>query len=201
MNNKAIKSSSHLLSGLAIALAACLTSSAVLAAPEMKAMDHNKMDHSKMMNMAGGTKTTAIKAGDLTISGIWARASFGRAVNSAGFMIIKNTGTSDDLLIAASSPISKKTELHTHIRDGQVMRMRRVEGGIPVPKGGQAALQPGGFHIMFIGLHKPLQKGETFPLTLTFKKAGEVKLNVTARKMNMPKGMMMDHSKMKMDMK
>lgn len=168
---------------------------------DSKMMDHKNMDHSKMMNMGEMKKPTSTKSKTITISGAWARMSFGRAVNSAGFMILQNTGMKDDRLIGASSSISKTTELHTHIRDGEIMRMRRVEGGIKVPKGGQAALQPGGFHVMFIGLHKPLKNGDKFPLTLTFEQAGDITLNVTAQKMAMPKGMMMDHSKMKMHMK
>jgi len=155
------------------------------------AMDHAKMD------MADTKKTPRNQSGALAVSGAWARVSFGKAVNSAGFLTIKNTGSTDDMLIGASSGISKRTELHTHIRDGQIMRMRRVEGGIPVPKGRSAVLQPGGYHIMFIGLHKPLKAGETFPLTLKFKNAKPITIFVTAQKKAMPKGMMMmDHSKM-----
>ena len=165
-----------------------------------KMMDHSNMDHSKMMKASDMKKSPMSKADDLSISGVWARMSFGKAVNSAGFMVIKNTGKNDDKLVGASSKISKITELHTHIRDGEIMRMRRVEGGIAVPKGGEAKLQPGGFHIMFIGLHKALKNGDSFPLTLKFEQAGEVTIDVTARKMapkgSMPKGMMMDHSKM-----
>jgi len=164
-----------------------------------KVMDHSKMDHGKMMKTPKTDRSAAVKAGDLSISGVWARMSFGKAVNSAGFMIIDNGGKSDDRLVGASSKISKRTELHTHIMDGDVMRMRRVDGGIPVPKTGKAKLQPGGFHIMFIGLHKALKNGDTFPLTLKFERAGEVTVDVTARKMAMPEGMdhsKMDHSKM-----
>ncbi|MCF6199104.1 MAG: copper chaperone PCu(A)C [Hyphomicrobiaceae bacterium] len=149
---------------------------------------------------APAPRNTASRAqGALVISSPVARMSFGRAVNSAGFLTITNSGKQDDVLIGASSGIAKRTELHTHIRDGQIMRMRRVEGGIKVPMGGAARLQPGGFHIMFIGLAKPLKNGDVFPLTLIFKKAGNITTNMTARK-KIPHGapmtddMKMDHS-------
>lgn len=185
--------------GLAAALFTMLTASTAFGA------DH-KMASGKMM------QTTMAKPGVKLVGGVWARVSFGKAVNSAGFLTLENTGNTDDVLIGASAPISKRTELHTHIRDGQIMRMRRVEGGIPIPKGGRAELKPGGYHIMFIGLHKALKQGETFPLTLTFKHAKPITVSVTAQKKAMPKGMMMmDHGKMdhgmmnhgdmKMDMK
>jgi copper(I)-binding protein len=164
---------------------------------QIKMIDHGNMDHTQMMNKQASTPA---KAKSIEISKAWVRMSFGRAVNSAGFMSIKNTSSQDDMLIGVSSAISKRTELHTHIRDGQIMRMRRVEGGIKIPKGSTTQLKPGGFHIMFIGLHKALKKGDAFPLTLSFKKAGDVILNITAQKKAMPGGMMMDHSKMKMKM-
>jgi copper(I)-binding protein len=57
--------------------------------------------------------------------------------------------------------------------EGEVMKMRRVQA-VEVPAKGSAALQPGGFHIMLVGLKHPLQEGERFPLTLTFETAGEI---------------------------
>ena len=186
---------------LAAALFAALSfSTALMAQDKMKKMDHGNMNHGKMMM---GTKQAAsVKAGDLMLSRAWARQSFGKAVNSAGFLSIKNMGKSDDTLLGASSSISKKTELHTHIRDGDVMKMRRVEDGVKVPKGGSAELKPGGLHVMFIGLKEPLKQGVTFPVTLKFKHAGDVTINMTAQKMAMPANMdkmnhgVMDHGKM-----
>ncbi len=179
---------------IAAALFTALSFSTILMAQEnMKKMDHGNMDHSTMKD--GDMKNAPpVKIGDLVLSGAWARQSFGRAVNSAGFLTIKNIGASDDMLIGASSKISKRTELHTHIKDGNVMRMRRVKGGIKVPKGGRAELKSGGFHVMFIGLKEPLKAGTSFPLTLTFKNAGDVTLTMTAQKKAMPAKM--DHGNM-----
>ena len=159
----------------------------------------------KHMKMGKMENAPSVKTGDLMLSGAWARQSFGKAVNSAGFMTIKNMGQNDDVLVGASSTISKRTELHTHIKDGDVMRMRRVKGGIKVPKGSGAELKPGGLHVMFIGLKEPLKAGTTFPVTLKFKNAGDVTLNMTAQKMAMPANMdkmnhgVMDHGPKKMD--
>ncbi len=163
-------------------------STALMAQDKMKMMDHSKM------KMADMPKAASVQKGDLLLSGAWARQSFGKAANSAGFMTIKNRGSSDDLLIGVSSTISKKTELHTHIKDGDVMRMRRVEGGIKVPKNGSTELKPGSLHVMFIGLKEPLKAGASFPLTLTFKNAGDVTLTMTAQKKAMPAKM--DHGTM-----
>src|SRR3546814_11454455 len=61
--------------------------------------------------------------------------------------------------------------------DGNAMRMRPVDG-VPLPAGGMAELQPGGYHVMLIGLKHALKQGEHFPLTLTFEKAGTVTIEV-----------------------
>ena len=181
-------STATLLTALSVSTALLFVSTAN-GAQHMKEMrGSGNMDHSTM-SMGAMKKAAPAKVGNLTVSGAWARQSFGKAANSAGFMLIKNTGTTDDKLIGVSSNISKKTELHTHIRDGQVMKMRRVKGGIAVPKGGSAELKPGGLHIMFIGLKEPLKAGTRFPVTLKFEKAGELTIELGAQKMAMPANM------------
>jgi len=120
-----------------------------------------------------------VTLGPLTITDPWARASAGMARAGAAFMTIRNDGTTDRL-ISASADISDVVELHTHIKDGEVMRMRRVDA-IEVTGGTETHLQPGGLHVMFIGLHAPLEEGQTFPLSLTFEAAGTVKVSVTVQ--------------------
>ena len=113
-----------------------------------------------------------VLAGDIEVHHPWARASAGPARAGAAFMGIHNNGAGADRLVAASADVSKTAELHTHIRDGDVMMMRRVEDGIPVPAEGVVHLEPGGYHVMFMGLKAPLKEGDTFLLTLTFEKGG-----------------------------
>lgn len=114
----------------------------------------------------------ATSLGPLRIEAPWTRAALeGR--QGAGFMTIRNTGTAADRLVSASSPVAVRVELHTHLRDGDVMRMRPVQD-IPVPAGGSATLAPGGLHLMFMGLNRALVAGETIPVTLRFAEAGEV---------------------------
>lgn len=140
------------------------------------------------------------KAGDLVISDFWARATPPSAKTGAAFMVIKNTGATDDVLIGAASSIAKDTQIHETQMEGGVMKMRHV-GKIAIPAGGMATLKPGSFHIMFVGLHKPVKEGDTIALTLTFEKSGSVELMVKAQK-SMGKTMgngdkPMDHGTMK----
>jgi copper(I)-binding protein len=114
----------------------------------------------------------AARAGDVAIEAPWTRAA-GLGGNGAGFMTLRNTGAAPDRLLAAASPAARVVELHTHIRDGDVMRMRPV-GDIAVPPGEAVRLQPGGLHVMLIGLIAPLERGTRVPLTLRFERGGEV---------------------------
>ena len=101
--------------------------------------------------------------------------------NSAAYMVIRNTGSEADKLIAASTDAAKTVELHTVIEEGGMMRMRQVEGGIDIPANGQVELKPGGFHVMLIGLTRDLNAGDKVELTLTFEKAGEIPVTAEVR--------------------
>lgn len=117
--------------------------------------------------------------GPLKIGHPWARATV--AATGGAFLSIENTGTAPDRLLRASSDVAGKVELHTHIKDGDVMRMRAVEA-IDLPAGQKVMLQPGGYHIMLFGLKRPLKEGERFPLTLEFEKAGTLRVEIAVDK-------------------
>ncbi|MBR0659991.1 copper chaperone PCu(A)C [Roseomonas oryzicola] len=115
-------------------------------------------------------------AGDIAIGHPWSRAA-GANATGAGFLTLRNTGTQPDRLVSASASVARAVELHTHVRDGDVMRMRPVDA-IPVAPGQTVELRPGGFHIMLIGLKEPLVQGTRVPLTLRFERAGEVRVEL-----------------------
>lgn len=119
-------------------------------------------------------------AGDITVDAPFARASAGAATVGAVFMNLKNSGATADALVAAESPVAARAELHTHIREGDIIRMRPVQA-IDVPAGGAVSLQPGGLHVMLIDLRQPLKQGEVFPLTLTFAETGALTIQVSVQ--------------------
>ena len=114
---------------------------------------------------------------DLVIDHPWARASIGAARTGAAYMTIRNEGAAADRLVAARSEAAEKVELHSHVAEGDIMRMRPVDA-IEIPAGGSVELRPGGLHLMLMGLRHPLKEGEVFPATLTFERAGEVQIGV-----------------------
>lgn len=117
------------------------------------------------------------QADGIAVEAPFARASAGPVKNGAAYLTLRNDGGEDDRLVAARAPVADRVELHTHLHENGVMRMRQVEA-IEVPAGGMAMLKPGGDHVMLMGLKAPLKEGESFPLTLIFEKAGEITVDV-----------------------
>lgn len=125
------------------------------------------------LSLSSAVLAAEFKKGDLVIDAPWARGSAMIARNGVVFMTINNHGTAADRLVKAAADLSEKVELHTHLMEDGVMKMRQIEG-IDVDPAEPAVLRPGGLHVMLINLKQPLKEGTRFPLTLTFQKAGEV---------------------------
>jgi periplasmic copper chaperone A len=103
----------------------------------------------------------------------WARSTAPGATVAGGYMVIRNAGAAADRLLSASSPAAARVELHVHINDNGVMKMREVKA-YDVPAKGSFELKPGGAHLMFMDIKRPFKEGEKLPVMLKFEKAGEV---------------------------
>ena len=110
------------------------------------------------------------------VEAAWARPTVAGQSGGGGFLKITG-GSAPDRLLGARAGVAKAVELHTMQMDGNVMRLRPVEG-IAVPAGQAVELKPGGLHLMFMGLNEPLKAGARFPLTLRFEKAGELTIEM-----------------------
>lgn len=133
------------------------------------------MFNSKSLLTAGAVTLFALPAfaDGIMINDAYARSASPKA--GAAFMVIENTGSEDDRLIAASSDVAKRVELHTHkIDDNGVAKMMEVEEGFPIAAGESHALARGGDHVMFMGLNAPFENGQTLTVTLTFEQAGDM---------------------------
>jgi len=105
----------------------------------------------------------------------WARATPGKStIGTAYATVIAPAG---DRLIGAATPVARVAEIHQHTMDNGVMKMRQVDA-VPLPAGQAVVLSPGGYHIMLVDLKAPLVAGQSFPLTLSFEKAGTVETSV-----------------------
>jgi copper(I)-binding protein len=120
--------------------------------------------------------------GDLQIRHPWSRATPPGAKVAAGYFEIRNNGKQPDRLVSASTPVAKKVEMHITERAGEVAKMRQLRA-FEVPARERLTLEPNGAHLMLVDLVQPLKKGERFPMTLRFERAGEVEVQFEVQEM------------------
>lgn len=137
---------------------------------------------------------TAAADSPLSVHAAYVRQVPPGITTTGAFMTIRNTGGVERQLTRAESPVAKTVELHTHINENGVMKMREVPR-IPVPANSQAELKPGSYHVMLIDLREALKDGEDVPITLTFDDGSTVKVLAPVRKPHAgaPEGKPMQH--------
>lgn len=118
---------------------------------------------------------------ELVMTDGWARASIPGAANGAAYLSLKNTGDDAVTLVGMSSEVAKVTELHTHIHADGMMRMEHVPSKV-IPPGESLIMQPGGYHVMLMGLKQPLQENGTLYIVLDFADGKQQTLDVGIRK-------------------
>jgi copper(I)-binding protein len=125
------------------------------------------------------------KAGPIQVADPWSRATPRGAETGVGYMKITNTGTSADRLLGGSVnvDVAATLEVHDMAMENHVMKMRAVKGGLELKPGKTVELKPGGLHVMFVGLKKPLAAGDRITATLEFEKAGKIEIEYEVRPM------------------
>jgi copper(I)-binding protein len=118
---------------------------------------------------------------DLVVTNIWGRPSPASAANAAFYMTIRNSGQVQDSLDSVEIDICDNTQLHeTNIDEDGVMSMTQVTK-IDIPGGETVPLEPGGLHVMCLGLKSALEAGEEIPITLSFAGSGEIQVQAEIR--------------------
>lgn len=95
----------------------------------------------------------------------WSRPSAGGS--GVGYMILVNRGTKADALVRVESPLAARVEAHRSDMAGGVMTMAPA-ARVEIPAGGEVTFAPGGYHLMFMGLKRPLKAGDRLPASLSF---------------------------------
>ena len=137
--------------------------------------------------------TAALSAALLSSPAVWAQsitfaAPYVRAVattsghaNTAGYVVLVNSGDKPDTLLSITSSIAPKIEVHDMVElPNGAMRMQKMDK-LEIPAGGVVSLAPGGKHIMVMGVSQPLAEGENVPMTMTFEKAGPITVQFEVR--------------------
>jgi hypothetical protein len=107
----------------------------------------------------------------------WARPTPPTVTNGAAYLTLVNQGKQADRLLGVTGDVARTIELHIHVEEGGVMKMRPVEA-IEVKPGESVVLKPGGLHIMLVELKQPLVEGQRFKLLLNFEQAGKIPVDV-----------------------
>ena len=115
----------------------------------------------------------------IQVDHVWSRAALA-GHEGAVYLTITDRGT-PDTLTGAATPVAAEASLHQSIDDHGVMKMRPVSA-LPIEPGKPVTLAPGGYHIMLMGLKQALKQGDSFPITLSFAKAGQVTATATVEK-------------------
>ncbi|CRI64771.1 conserved exported hypothetical protein, putative Copper metallochaperone [Thiocapsa sp. KS1] len=126
----------------------------------------------------------AAQGADVSIGDPYARAVPPGQPNSAVFMSLENRSGQTQALVGAESGVSEVVELHTHVEEDGMMRMRRIEK-IEVPAGETVTLKPGGLHVMLIGLKQTLEPGDAVDLTLVFEDGSRMPVQAPVRRIEM----------------
>jgi periplasmic copper chaperone A len=93
-------------------------------------------------------------------------------------MAIENLGSEADRLVAITSTMAARIVLHEDRKENGVMKMRQLDE-VDLNRGKTVVFRPGGLHVMLIGVSKRLVEHDRFPMTLTFRKAGSVTIEVS----------------------
>ncbi|NLF64450.1 MAG: copper chaperone PCu(A)C [Chloroflexi bacterium] len=123
-------------------------------------------------------------SGGIEASGVWGRESPSMAQNGAFYLELRNNGDADDALVAVQTTACSQVELHeSSMDDHDVMSMDPVEGGrIPLPAGETISLEPGGLHVMCLGVVEPFVSGERIPLVLHFEQHEPLEVEAEIRR-------------------
>ena len=150
--------------------------------------------------VVGVALSMPLLAQTVDVKDAWARSTVQGQKASGAFM--KLTAQEGTKLVGGSSPVAGVVEVHEMKMEGNVMKMRAVEGGLDLPAGKAVELKPGGYHVMLMDLKAALMKDTTIPLTLVFRdaKGTESKMEVKVPVSTVAPGgsMTMDHSQHKM---
>ncbi|HEY7459123.1 MAG TPA: copper chaperone PCu(A)C [Xanthobacteraceae bacterium] len=135
--------------------------------------------------IASAASAHEFEKGSVLIDHPWSRATPHGAPVAAGYLVIENRGSNPERLVSVSvSPdLAGRAEIHEMAMQDGVMKMRPLPRGVEIAPGFTMKFEPGGLHLMFVDLKRPLVKGDRFKATLTFEQAGAIEVEFVVEAM------------------
>lgn len=131
-----------------------------------------------ILGLAGCATSDEFREGDVVIESPWARSSAGRTATGVVYLRLSNLAAEPEQLLAVTTPIAAGASVHRTMREHGMMSMQPLQA-LALAANETVSLEPGGLHIMLMQLSSPLAEGETFPMTLSFERAGAIDIQVT----------------------
>lgn len=114
-----------------------------------------------------------------TLENAWVRLLPPNVTTTAAYMTISTMHS--DQLLAVTTDIAERVEMHETTMEGGVMSMRPI-AMIELVENESTILSPNGKHLMLIGLKRPLVEGEKITLNFELKESPAMSHEFTVRK-------------------
>jgi len=121
------------------------------------------------------------RLGHLQINDPYTRTTPPMAAVAGGFMTVTNNGTESDTFLGGSAGFVEAVEIHEMSMADGIMKMRRLENGLQIAPNETVELKPGGYHLMLIKPSKPMKEGDKHKITLSFKQAGDIEVELEVK--------------------
>ena len=112
------------------------------------------------------------QAADIELIQPWVRVTPGQRTGAL-YLTLHNGGSESDRLVAVSTPMAQRADLHASVEEDNVVRMQKIDG-IELSPGGSVPMESGGLHIMLVGLDPNVKPGSSLPVTFRFQRAGDI---------------------------
>jgi len=121
------------------------------------------------------------RLGHLQITDPYTRTTPPMAAVAGGFMTVTNNGTESDTFLGGSAGFVEAVEIHEMSMADGIMKMRRLENGLQIAPNETVELKPGGYHLMLIKPSEPMKEGDKHKITLSFKQAGDIEVELEVK--------------------
>lgn len=122
----------------------------------------------------GAGDDAGTQAGGIAVADAWVKATDMQM--SAAFAVLSNSGDTDATVVAVTTDITERAELH----ETTDAKMRQVTS-FTIPAGDSLMLEPGGNHLMLMELSDPIEPGQEIEFTLEFDDGSTFDLTATAK--------------------
>jgi copper(I)-binding protein len=117
------------------------------------------------------TSAHELESDDIELTAAWLRPG-SEGGNSAAYLNIFNGTNSADTLLSIETEIAPEAEIHLTFEEDGMTGMRPAGEQVIAPDS-NFKLEPGGLHLMVMGLNRSLAEGDSISLELEFTVAGK----------------------------